>query len=176
MIGKLRAKLEENKALAFSVGGGLVLLAIGSLIWMIFFMTEGGSGDHQGPYRGATFWFYDLNTKELYIAPRDSKSPTKAPSDEGKDTMSGVRAYVFSCGECGDESKRFIGYLEKFEKGKVPEGLPPDSKPPIHRKVMIYAKGPWITLPNEGPDSYKDAQAVRDKCGEATETQECFPE
>ena len=90
--------------------------------------------------------------------------------------MSGVRAYVYSCSSCDDESSRFIGYLEKYEPGKVPKGSPPDAKPPIDRKVMIYALGSWKTLPNEGPDSYKDAQAIRDKCGETVAAKECFPE
>lgn len=64
-------------------------------------------------------WFYDLNTKKLFVVDGDSIPPIDAPSGQLADGQpAGVKAYVFSYLKDPKESERFIGYLEKF----TPEG------------------------------------------------------
>ena len=64
-------------------------------------------------------WFYDLNTKKLFVANGDNIPPIDAPSGKLADGRpAGVRAYVFSYVDDPKESECFIGYLEKF----TPEG------------------------------------------------------
>ena len=58
-------------------------------------------------------WYYDLNTNELFIAPKGLPVPTEAPSGSlpnGK--PAGVRACVLSFALEPKESETFIGYLE----------------------------------------------------------------
>lgn len=61
-------------------------------------------------------YFYDLSTGALFVADDTRVPPIMAPSGkrsaDGKPT--GVRAYVFSTGDCAEVSKRFIGYLEMY--------------------------------------------------------------
>lgn len=68
-----------------------------------------------GPARPSTvyYWYYDLNTNKLIIAP-DQIPPIPTPSGLNEGVNAGVRAYLFSCGECSDKLQRFIGYLETF--------------------------------------------------------------
>lgn len=53
-------------------------------------------------------WYYDIAGKKL-TRRIDSIPPIET------DGTTLVRAYVFSCGECGDSAQRFIGYLEQFD-------------------------------------------------------------
>lgn len=58
-------------------------------------------------------WYYDLNTNELFTAPKGMPVPTEAPSGplpNGK--PAGVRACVLSFALEPKESETFIGYLE----------------------------------------------------------------
>lgn len=55
-------------------------------------------------------YYYDLDTKQLFVDKSDKYPPIATPSGGQK----GARAYVFSCGDCADESQRFIGYLEVY--------------------------------------------------------------
>jgi hypothetical protein len=61
-------------------------------------------------------WFFDLERKTLFKAPRDSLPPLDPPSGAVINGQpAGVKAYVYACGEgCDDEAKRFVGYLETY--------------------------------------------------------------
>ncbi len=65
--------------------------------------------------RVRTAWFYDLNTGELFTASADAIPPIDAPSGPLRvgGGPAGVRAYVFTCGEC-DDASRFVGYIETY--------------------------------------------------------------
>lgn len=53
--------------------------------------------------------FYDEGTRQIYPHFKTSQlPPVEAPS--GKE---GVRAFVYSCGDCSDRSSHFIAYLQK---------------------------------------------------------------
>ena len=93
-------------------------------------------------------YFFDLTTGKLFTGMSDRLPPVEVRSGDHVDGMpAGVRAYVFSCGNCGDEQSRTIGYLETFTP-KVRDlvmNRPPDQegKPPIDLSGDI-AKGQWV--------------------------------
>jgi hypothetical protein len=61
-------------------------------------------------------WYYDLNTKQLFVAEVTKHIPIDAPSGPAPDgTKAGVRAFVFSHGSCADPARRFIGWLETID-------------------------------------------------------------
>ncbi len=63
-------------------------------------------------------YYYDLNTGKLFVAATDDFPPIEAPSGPAPDgRKAGVRAYVFSCGDCDDPTKRFIGYVMRRTEG-----------------------------------------------------------
>jgi hypothetical protein len=58
-------------------------------------------------------WYYDLNTQELFIAPKGLPVPTDAPSGPlPNGEPAGVRACLLSFALEPNESETFIGYLE----------------------------------------------------------------
>ncbi|MHC4175981.1 MAG: hypothetical protein ACYSWU_00645 [Planctomycetota bacterium] len=57
-------------------------------------------------------YFYDQNTGQLFEVPADTVGPIETDSGPYRGMPAGVRAYVFACGQCSDESLRFVGHLE----------------------------------------------------------------
>ena len=81
--------------------------------------AEGGAKQvqHKAPAKGedtpplpSLTYFYDVNTKQLFVADFDAIPPIAAPSGEG----AGVRAHVMSCGDCSKPEDQFIGYLSRY--------------------------------------------------------------
>lgn len=65
-------------------------------------------------------WFYDLNTGQLFVAPKNAVPPIAAPSGPLADgRAAGVKAYVFSYVQEPNESERFIGFLETTDANYV---------------------------------------------------------
>jgi hypothetical protein len=62
-----------------------------------------------------TVWFYDLQNGELFTAATQTIPPAGTPADP--DSTDGVRAHVFTCGSCDDESEREVLYLEMYADG-----------------------------------------------------------
>jgi hypothetical protein len=100
-MGRWREWINNNSA-TVTIGAVVALVvALGVWYWQ------------QRPTREAIVvrqvYFYDLDKGELLTLPRDQVPPARTKSGEGK----GVRAYVYSCGECTKE-QMFIGYLERY--------------------------------------------------------------
>lgn len=100
---KLRNWLNNNSAVVTILAVVMLILSLGAIIIM-------NRGSSYTP-RVYDVYFYDLNTKKLFVGKSNQYAPIATP--DGGDR--GVRAYVFSCGDCGDESQQFIGYLEMFK-------------------------------------------------------------
>jgi len=71
---------------------------------------EGSRRSVQPARRNDRAWFFDLNTNQLFVDDVRAIPPITAPSGP----RAGVRAYVFTCGDCNDAKQRFIGYLETY--------------------------------------------------------------
>ena len=140
-------------------------------------------------------WFYDLETGKLFVGSIDSIPPIPSPTGHkgpnGDDL--GVRAIVFSCGACDDESKRYVAYLETVspdakdailaqverEKKQADAGQMPD---PPRYDPNLY--GRFITVPEQKnwfPKDSKEASALlpggaQNKCGDGKIPHECLPD
>ena len=66
------------------------------------------------PKRTGQAWYYDLNVGQIFTGNSTEVAPIDAPSGPLPDGgQAGVKAYVFSYGDCADESQRFIAWLER---------------------------------------------------------------
>ncbi|MCX5662713.1 MAG: hypothetical protein NTW19_23785 [Planctomycetota bacterium] len=97
---------KENKAFRVGVTCGLVVVAAVVLLIQ--------TGVIPPSTVVGKFWYYDLATEKLFAAD-DQIPPIRVPTGPKDGPPTGVRAYVFACGECSDASKRVIGYLETFD-------------------------------------------------------------
>jgi len=77
-----------------------LLAAIGFLVFQQVTKNQRPKGD---------LWFYNLKTDKLFPV----SDMTLPPIDTESGPQTGVRAYVYSCGEC-TESEQFIAYLESM--------------------------------------------------------------
>src|SRR5689334_2143183 len=100
----VRQLLRESRLLSVII----ILVCVGAAAAIAF--LRGGSSSPPGPAR----YFYDLNKKELLIAP-DAVPPIAVKASGKTDKAGGVRAYVFACTSCADEKDRFVGYLHTYE-------------------------------------------------------------
>jgi hypothetical protein len=66
------------------------------------------------PKRTGQVWYYDLNTGKLFTGRIDDIAPIDAPSGPTPaGQQAGVKAYVFSYGNCSNESERFVAWVER---------------------------------------------------------------
>jgi hypothetical protein len=93
-----------------AVGGGI---AGGLLVIAVLVVLLQKDDDQVRPVQ-TTGWYYDLKKNELFVGVASQLPPIPAPSDQGTQDKSGVRAVVFACGSCAVEADRFIAYLERF--------------------------------------------------------------
>ncbi len=97
-----------NRHSVFTISVAAVVI-IGSLLWIVNESCPGWFSSRSGP----RVWYYDLNTTQLFIASGKLIPPINAPSGPLPDgAHAGVRARIFALGDCSDESKQFIGWLE----------------------------------------------------------------
>lgn len=119
---KMRDWMNNNSALV-TVGAVVVLiLSLGYIVWS-------SKGPGYGP-RVIDIYYYDLNTKQVFVGKSDQYPPIDAPSGRGyklpngQEIPAGVRAYVFACGECPDVTglsldelqakNAFVAYVEMY--------------------------------------------------------------
>ena len=87
-------------------------------------------------------WFYDLNTRQLFVGKDNQIPPIEAPSGPLRIESAsgplrergpaGVKAYVFSYAPEPNESERFIGFLETSVPREIMERLE-SIKPKVDR-------------------------------------------
>jgi hypothetical protein len=190
MFDSLRGWINQNSAV---VTIGAVLLLIVALVVM---MRQCGTPHYPGQIEQV--WFYDLNTKQLFAGKRDEIPPIETPSGpyalpDGTQIPAGVRAYVFACGDCSDESKRFIAYVERFTpevkeklvaaRKAMAEGKTPSEAPLDYLVEEQQAYGGRLVRKVEGGDwlSANSSEAadftagISARCKEGTPLKPCFP-
>ena len=110
---------------------------------------------------GDTVYFYDLNSGDLFPAARDEIPPIESSSGPHEGKPAGVRAYIFTCGECTPKQWT-IGYLETFTdearlallKERRMQEANPNSRKPVLRPDTAspaVAKG-WMIRTVDGVD------------------------
>lgn len=133
---KARNWLNNNSAM-------VTILAVVILILSLAFIIFTNRPQSYVP-RVIDVYYYDLNAKQLFVDKSDKYAPITAPSSA--DSL-GARAYVFSCGDCGDESQRFVGYLEMYTK---------EAKAMLENPQPMNPDDPGIY-----PDVYEDGRLLR---------------
>ncbi len=64
--------------------------------------------------RSGNIYYYDLNTGQRFADKASLTAPIDAPSGPTpKGKNAGVKAYVFSCGDCSDETQQFVAWMER---------------------------------------------------------------
>jgi hypothetical protein len=83
------------------------------------------------------------------------------------------RAYVFSCSGCGDESKRFIGYLEMYTpQAKAALEHPQPDANLLASTVDIYEQGRMIRGENtawvraDSDKAFELLDTIMSRCGD----------
>jgi len=103
-------------------------------------------------------YYFDLQRGELF------PSSTQDPPIPAPSGGAGVLAHVYACGNCDQESDRFIGYLTTFASRPVP-GSPQGDR-------IALAKPPYKWLPISTPEADAIRQSVQQRC---EQPQECHP-
>lgn len=120
--------LEKNRTISVVIA--IAALAVAALVVLFTLRSSGGPTEPMA-------YYFDLDSKELFAAPASLTSPIK--SKAGDKPEGAVRAYVYSCSDCGDKPSRFTGYLEKYDA---------DAKKAIEEQTAMFAKrGPSRPAP-----------------------------
>jgi len=171
----IREYMNNNPAVV-TIGAVVILVICLGLIIKTLFK---GSGGRTGP---VDVYYYDLNTGELFTAGSDKFPPIQSPTDEG-DKLSGVRAMVFSCGDCDKKSTHFVGYLERYTpEAKAAMERAASSDEPMMEDVYEMEQGREVKLPDaaEWIDGNSEAgmavyEAIRQRCEADERPRQCFP-
>ncbi len=94
-----------------AVAGGAIVILVAAVVWIV---TQGMGGPGGATAEVQQAWYLDLGTGELFKDSADKLAPIESPNGN-----QAVRAILFSCGNCDNKNKRFVGYYEK---------VPPDIK------------------------------------------------
>ena len=149
-----------------------VIAAIVLIVAVIFiFKGLGVGGGGLGSSKDA-YW-YDMDTGKLFgheaVTP-----PIEAPSGG-----EGVRAHVFACNNCDDESDRFIGFLERYtDEGKRILKEEQEKGNPMARAlalegVELRREKDEAWLPSMGEEGRALRQEPQTQCG-GKQAKQCF--
>jgi hypothetical protein len=75
-------------------------------------------------------WFLDLRTGDLVTAATTQRGIVTLPSGH-----QAVQAHVYSCGDCDDESERFVAYVSRFDEPPAAEQNDP-TRPDAQQGAM----------------------------------------
>jgi hypothetical protein len=164
----LREWMNQNSAVVTIIAVVLLLVSLGVIIMTL---------TPKNPARVVDVYFMDTSDGSLFVDKSDQLPPVAAPS--GKD---GVRAFVFSCGDCGDEASRFVGWLETYTPdAKKAISAPSDNPEAGMDNYEVVENGhmvcdpvskKWVMANSE--QGFKIMDMIQNKCG--TEAPKpCFP-
>lgn len=134
-------------------------------------------------------WYYDLGSKQLFVVAKGQTPPVEAPSGfkQADGSEGGVRAYVYSCGTCGDTSSHFVAYLESYspeaKKALTEMSSPqPGGRPQGALLAAVQGDGQFVASPETGQWTPIATPAGQDIVGSAQKQcqgkgapERCFP-
>lgn len=190
----LRNLLNRRQAILLPVLLAILFASVGVTVYP--YLRRGPR--YEGP---ATAFYYDLGDGQLFEGPIDRPPPIRPPSGatQSNGSPGGVRAYVFSCGECKDASSRFVGYLltqtptETIASANptIPSLPRPYQPPPAFSPQLalgfpgdpagnatILVANPQdaaVWLDADSPETEALMRKVIARCGEGKVPMECFP-
>lgn len=143
-------------------------------------------------------YYFDLASGRLFTAPSGQLLPIASPSSDAAVTSDlpsgGVRAYVFTCGDCGDRKSRFIGYLQTHNPRtleRMSRGGHGGHSTSTALKLLYLqesadgllirafnsdanqAEGDWV--PERSPQGASVYQSVSMRCGDGGRIERCEP-
>jgi len=156
-----------NRNAGVVIGTTVVVVIIASaLAWRTF---SGPPEAFQKPKLQKMAYWYDLNTKELFEAPLTEDMEMETDSGPYEGGPAGVRAKVYSCGNCREN--RFIGWLEKRNpevKGQVLDELQ------LSRAFLVRSEDGDQWVPLSSPAGQRIINSVDDRCATG-ELKKCWP-
>lgn len=168
-----RTTLQKNAP--FVILAALALLVLSAtVIWR----NRPGSGTQQQALRHQ--WFFDVGTGKLYIVDIDT-APPQVP--ESRATLAdgspgGVKAYVFSCGDCADPATHFVGYvatLPESERVKPAELRNPSAETIARVLVTNTAAVGLEWVPRNSEKAERIRMDLQGRCKEGQSLKECPP-
>ena len=152
----------------------LLLVVLAAALFLIKKVPTSGRPEDQ-------LWFYNEITGQLFAASDLSIPPIATTSGPG----TGVRAWVFSCGDCLNPDERFIGYLEKMrpntKKIMDEEIAKTGASMGIGQLIDKYSSGILVRSPNKKnwvPRTSLAGQAIIGnsvKIGNCSHPRPCLP-
>ena len=135
--------LEDKKTRSIiTVVAGLICVLCLVYIAMTLF-----GGDRPPPKRPVKMvWFIDTGTMKLFAV--DPNIPENLTPIDGPGGKPAYRAYVFACGDCLDESKQYIGFVEAFTPEARQLRLDIDNREKAGESVAFDA--PTVKVLDEG--------------------------
>ena len=165
----LREWMNQNSAAVTIIAVVLLLISLGVIIMTL---------TPNNPSRIVDVYFMDTADEVLFTATSDQLPPITAPS--GKE---GVRAFVFSCGDCGDKASQFVGWLETYTaEAKAAISAPMDDPEAGMANYELIENGHmvcdpvskrWVMANSE--QGFNIMDMVQTKCGNTAPTP-CFPD
>ena len=168
----LREFANNNSAIVTLGAVVLLVIALGAIIMQ----TRGGGGSRSSI---TDVYYYDLNTGELFPGPSDQIAPIDAPSGPYNGKPGGVRAFVFSCEDCDDESTHFIGWLDMYT-AEAKEALT-NPNADMSLSSQLYEQGRMIKrvedetwVPSTDVEAYTVMENIKYQCP-GGRPQPCYP-
>ncbi|HAI14361.1 MAG TPA: hypothetical protein DCM28_21835 [Phycisphaerales bacterium] len=164
----LREWMNQNSAVVTIIAVVLLLVSLGVIIMTLTPKQVG---------RVVDVYFMDTDDGKLFVDKSDQLPPVVAPS--GKD---GVRAFIFSCSDCGDEASHFVGWLETYTPAakkaieapvEGPEGGM-DNYELIENGHMVADPVSKKWVPANSEYGFKIMDMIQNKCGDEA-PKPCFP-
>lgn len=150
----IRETLNQNPQITTGIAAGVVLIAIGTILWQLV----GGSGRPSIP----TESFYTVDDGQTYV----TASAMEVPPFQ-LDGKEAVRAHVFEC-----DGTTFVGYLEKYTPQAVQAITQATSESATDEQRMMadnfYHTGRLVKRPGEPrwvvADSANGMEVVNVRC------------
>ncbi len=164
-----REWVNQNSAIV-TIGAVLLLLvSLGFIIMRV-------SGGSQYKARIVDVYYFDIDSGQLFTAKSNEIPPIDSPSGANK----GVRAYVFACGDCADESQRFTGWLEMYTPDAKNVMINPPTSPESMDTFELMEKGHLVSADGRAwvqantDKGFQVMEGIQTRCGE-TPAVPCYP-